>query len=269
MNKIRIDAYGLLEKVRQEKPVIHHLTNWVTIYDCANVVKVLGASPVMAHAKEEVAEMASIASSLVLNIGTLTVDFIEAMKSAAKSANKKGIPVVLDACGCGATELRNRKTAELLEEVRIDIIKGNASEIAKIAGEDVKTKGVDAAKVEKNLIEVARHVAKKYRCTAVITGAEDIITDDKQVFILKNGHPIMASIVGTGCMAASVIGTFATVEKNLALAATSGLVCFEIASECAAKRASGPGTFKEKMYDCLFHLDKATIGTMQKVEACE
>jgi hydroxyethylthiazole kinase len=111
--------YDLLDRVRQQKPVVHHLTNWVTIYDCAQVVKTLGASPVMAHAREEVAEMAQIASALVLNIGTLTVDLVEAMKLAAQSANKKGIPVVLDVCGAGATALRDRKCLELLKEVKI------------------------------------------------------------------------------------------------------------------------------------------------------
>ncbi len=267
MRKIKIDAFALLDKIRKEKPVVHHLTNWVTIYDCANIVKVMGGSPVMAHANEEVAEMAKIASALVLNIGTLTVDFIEAMKIAAKSANEKGIPVVLDACGCGATELRNKKTFELLKDVRIDILRGNASEIAKAAGEDVKTKGVDAAKVEKDLIEVAKHAAKKYKCTVVITGAEDIIADDKQLFIVKNGHEMLTHIVGTGCMATSVIGTFAAVEKNLTYAAAAALACFGIGAECAAKGSPGPGTFKEKLYDCLFHLDKKTIDKMQKVES--
>src|SRR5512137_763845 len=116
-------AYNLLDRVRQQKPLIHHLTNWVTIYDCAQVVKTLGASPVMAHAIEEAAEMTQIASALVLNIGTLTVDFVEGMKLAAKSANKKGIPVILDACGAGATGLRDRKCLELLNEARVDIIK--------------------------------------------------------------------------------------------------------------------------------------------------
>ncbi|MFH1351952.1 MAG: hydroxyethylthiazole kinase, partial [bacterium] len=108
--------YELLEKVRKEKPLVHHLTNWVTIYDCANIVKVFGASPVMAHAKEEVADMASMASALVLNIGTLTGEFIEAMKIAAKAANKKGIPVVLDVCGAGATKFRDEKSLEILNE---------------------------------------------------------------------------------------------------------------------------------------------------------
>ena len=140
-------AYDLLERVRQQQPVVHHLTNWVTIYDCAQVVKSLGASPVMAHAVEEAAEMSQIASALVLNIGTLTVDFVEAMKLAARSANKKGIPVVLDVCGAGATALRDRKCLELINEVRIDVIKGNASEVARVSGESVKTRGVDATEI--------------------------------------------------------------------------------------------------------------------------
>lgn len=266
MKQIRIDAYSLLEKVRTQKPVVHHLTNWVTIYDCANIVKVLGASPVMAHAKEEVAQMAGIASALVLNIGTLTVDFVEAMKLAAKSANEKGIPVILDVCGAGATTLRDEKCFELLDGARIDIVKGNYSEIARVSGENVKTKGVDAAEVEKDMIEVAKYLANKRKCTVVATGKEDIVSDAKKVYVVKNGHPMMTHIVGTGCMAASVVGTFAAVERDLAYAATCGLVCFEIASECAAKNSSGPGAFKEKIFDCIYHLDKKTIDSMQKVE---
>ena len=267
MKKTRIDAYSLLKKIRAEKPVVHHLTNWVTIYDCANIVKALGASPVMAHAKEEVSQMAGIASALVLNIGTLTVDFIEAMKIAARSANRKGIPVVLDVCGAGATELRDKKSFELLDEVRIDIIKGNASEVARIAGEKVKTKGVDAAKVEKNLIHIARDLAVNRKATVVITGKEDIISDSKKLYIVKNGHPMMTHVVGTGCMATSVIGTFAAVEPDLAHAAAAGLVSFEIAAELAAKGSKGPATFKERMFDHLYNLDKKTIDRMENVES--
>ena len=266
MDRVNIDAYALLEKIRETKPVVHHLTNWVTIYDCANIVKVLGASPVMAHAKEEVAEMAKIASSLVLNIGTLTVDFVEAMKIAAKSANEKGIPVVLDACGAGATRLRDEKCLELLAETRIDIIKGNASEIARVSGEDVRTRGVDAAGVNKDLLEIARRLSQKHKCTVVITGKEDIVTDGKKLYLVKNGDPMLTHVVGTGCMAASVIGAFAAVERDFAYAAAAALVCFEIAAECAARKSSGPAIFKEKMFDCIFRLDKKTIDKMQKVE---
>ncbi|MDD5686971.1 MAG: hydroxyethylthiazole kinase [Elusimicrobia bacterium] len=260
-----IEIYSLLEKVRAQKPVVHHLTNWVTIYDCANVVKVFGASPVMAHAKEEVADMAKIASSLVLNIGTLTVDFIDSMKIAAKSANEKGIPVVLDVCGAGATKLRDQKSFELLDEVKINIIKGNSSEVARIAGENVQTKGVDATEVGKNLVELAKHLAKKRNCTVVITGKEDIVTDGKITYIVKNGHQMMANIVGTGCMATSVIGAFAAVEKDLALASVAGLCCFEIAAELAVKSSKGPGSFKEALFDAIFNLDKKTVEKMSKI----
>ncbi len=267
MAKIKIAAFDLLERIREEKPVVHHLTNWVTIYDCANIVKALGGSPVMAHAKEEVAQMAKIASSLVLNIGTLTVDFVEAMKIAALSANEKGIPVVLDVCGAGATQLRDQKSLELLDKVKINIIKGNSSEIARISGASVRTKGVDAIEVEKDMIEVAKKLARDRKCTVVVTGKEDIVASKEISYIIKNGDPLMARVVGTGCMATSVIGAFAAVERNLALASVAGLVCFEIAAECAAKTSLGPGTFKEKLFDCIFHLDKKTINKMQKVEA--
>jgi hydroxyethylthiazole kinase len=266
MKKIKIDAYSLLKKIRAQKPVIHHLTNWVTIYDCANMVKLLGGSPVMAHAQEEVAEMAGIASGLVLNIGTLTPEFVQAMKLAAKSANAKGIPVLLDACGAGATRLRDEKCFELLKEVRIDILKGNASEIARLSGEDIHTKGVDAAVVNSNKISLAQKLGEKLNCTVVITGKEDIVADKKMVYIIKNGDPLMANIVGTGCMAASVIGTFAAVEPKLSLAAVSGLVCFEIAAEIAAKGCRGPGFFKERIFDAIFKLDKKTIERMQRVQ---
>jgi len=266
MHKIKINAYSLLGKIRENKPVVHHLTNWVTIYDCANIVKALGGSPVMAHAKEEAAEMAKISSSLVLNIGTLTPEFVNAMKIAAKSANKKGIPVILDVCGAGATQLRDKKSFELLDETRINIIKGNASEIARISGEAVKTKGVDAAEVSKDMVRIARSLAGSRKCTVVVTGKIDIVTDAKKLYIIKNGHPMMTHVVGTGCMATSCIGAFSAVESDLTYAAASALVCFEVAAECAVKLSAGPGTFKERLFDCIFSLDKNTIDRMQKVE---
>ena len=261
-----MDIYGILEKVRTQKPLVHHLTNWVTIYDCANIVKVLGASPVMAHAKEESGDMAKLGSSLVLNIGTLTPDLIESMKVAAKSANKKGIPVILDVCGAGATPFRDEKSFELLDGVRVDVIKGNASEIARIAGENVQTKGVDSVDVEKDLIDIARQLAKKRNATVVITGKEDIVADKDRHYIVKNGHELMAHVVGTGCMASSVIGTFCAVEKDLAKASAAALACFGIAGELAAKESKGPGSFKESLYDNIYRLDKDTIEKMQRIE---
>ena len=265
MPAIKLKVFPLLEKIRAESPVVHHLTNWVTIYDCAQVVKVLGGSPVMAHAREEVEEMAQIAAALVLNIGTLTVEMVEAMKLAAQSANAKGIPVILDACGAGATTLRDRKVFELLDEVRIALIKGNASEVARISGAAVRTKGVDATEVALDLEEVGQSLASKRHCTVVITGPEDLVVDGSRRLVVKNGHPLMSRVVGTGCMAASVIGTFAAVEPDLTLAATAGLVCFNVAGELAAELSPGPGTFKVKLFDCLDSLDEQILAERRRV----
>jgi hydroxyethylthiazole kinase len=259
-------AYDLLERVRQQQPVVHHLTNWVTIYDCAQVVKCLGASPVMAHAIEEAADMSQIASALVLNIGTLTVEFVEAMKLAARSANKNGIPVILDVCGAGATALRDRKCLELISEVRIDVIKGNASEVARVSGESIKTRGVDATEVGGDLALLAKKLAVQRKATVVITGKVDIATDGKQTYLVQNGHPMMSHIVGTGCMAASVIGAFAAVERDLALAAACALACFGITAEIAAENSSGPVSFKVRLLDCLYNLDRATVDRLQRIE---
>lgn len=258
----------LLLKVRTEKPVVHHLTNWVTIDDCAMIVKAFGASPVMAHAPEEVEEMAGIASSLVLNIGTLTVDFIESMKRAARAANKKGIPVILDVCGAGATSLRDKKCRELLEETHVDIIKGNASEIARIAGEKVSTRGVDSGEVENNLREIALKLSKEKKCTVVVTGKEDIVTDGISNYIIRNGHEMMTHVVGTGCMAASVIGTFAAVSKDRAKAGAFALVCYEIAAEKAAFKSRGPGSFKSVLMDEVYLLEGGEAEKLSKVEIC-
>ncbi len=256
----------LLKKIKKQKPLIHHITNWVTIYDCANIIRAIGALPVMAHAKEEAADMTKIASALVLNIGTLTNELIESMKIAGKVANEKGIPVVLDAVGVGATTFRDDKALELLDDLKIDIIKGNSSEIAKLAGEKAETKGVEATKVEADLIEVAKKLANDRKATVVITGVEDIITNGNELYICKNGHDMMGKFVGTGCMAASVIAAFAAVEKDYAKAAASALVCFGIAGELASRRASGPGSYKEAFYDEIFNLDETDIYDMEKLE---
>ena len=261
-----MSAYEILERIRSEKPVIHHLTNWVTIYDCANIVKALGASPVMAHAREEAGDMANIASALVLNIGTLTADFIESMKIAATSANKKGIPIVLDVCGAGATKFRDDKCFELLDEVKINVIKGNSSEIARIAGENVFTKGVDAADVNGDLVEIAKKLSIERNAVVVITGKEDIVYGKGKGYIVSNGCEMMSRIVGTGCMATSVIGTFCSVWSDLSEASAYGLACYEIAAEIANENASGIGSFKYSFFDSIYNLKKEEIDRRIKIK---
>jgi hydroxyethylthiazole kinase len=261
-----MEVYPILDKIRGNKPLVHHITNWVTIYDCANITRVFGALPVMAHAPEEVEQMTSIAGALVLNIGTLTVDLIDTMIKAAKKANEKDIPVVMDAVGVGATDLRTNKALEILDSVKVDIIKGNSSEIGKLAGAKAETKGVEAANVEGDLTELAKKLANERKATVVITGKEDIITNGSKVYICKNGHDMMGSIVGTGCMLASVIGSFAAVEKDYAKAAAAAVTCFGIAGELAAREARGPGSYKEKFYDEVFELDSDVVEGLKNLE---
>jgi len=262
-----MEISSILSQIKEQKPLVHHITNWVTIYDCANIVRAIGALPVMAHAKEEVEQMTGISSALVLNIGTLTTSLVESMIAAGKKANEKEIPVVLDAVGVGATDLRTNKAKEILEKVKISIVKGNASEIATLAGVKAETKGVEAAKVEANLIELAKKLSNEKELTVVITGKEDIVANKDEVFLVKNGHDMMGNFVGTGCMAASVIGSFAAVEKDYGKAAAAALATFGIAGELASRRHTGPGTFKECLYDEIFNIDEDSIKDMQKIEA--
>jgi hydroxyethylthiazole kinase len=238
----------------------------VTIYDCAQIVKTLGASPVMAHAPEEVADMTRIAAALVLNIGTPTLDFVEAMKTAAASANQKGIPVILDVCGAGATDLRDRMVAGLLDAVKINIIKGNASEIARVSGADIRTKGVDAAEVGVDLEKLAQALALRRQATVVVTGKVDIVAGGQGIYRVKNGDALMTHVVGTGCMAASVIGSFAAVEPDYRKAAACALACYGIAAELAAEKSSGPASFKIALFDSLYNLDQLAVEKMQRIE---
>jgi hydroxyethylthiazole kinase len=220
----------------------------------------------MAHAPEEVDAMTSLGSALVLNIGTLTSDVVESMKLSAKAANRKRIPVVLDVCGAGATPFRDQKCTEILEAAKIDVIKGNSSEIARVAGLAARTKGVDAGAVAADLREVAAGLSAKRNCTVVITGAEDTVVGNGKTFLVRNGHSMMATLVGTGCMAASVIGTFAGASPDaIPEAAAAGLVCYEIAAELAVKKADGPGTFAQHLFDCIAQLDEKQVLAMQQL----
>jgi len=258
------EVYELLDRIKEQKPLIHHITNWVTIYDCANITRAIGALPVMAHAIEESSDMTSIASGLVLNIGTLTPELIESMIIAGKKANQMGIPVLLDAVGAGATALRTDSANKIMNEIKVDIIKGNSAEIAILAGTNAIVKGVEAMGVEGNLINITTGFGRGKNATIVMTGVQDIVSNGKDTYLIDNGHKMMGAIVGTGCMASSVICCFAAVEKDYAFAATSALVCFGIAGELAAKSSKGPGTYKEAFYDEIYNLDKEKITKFER-----
>ncbi len=257
-----------LKTIRETKPLIHQITNWVTIYDCANMTRAIGALPVMAHAPEECADMTKISSALVLNIGTLTVEIIDSMLLSAAAANEKGIPVVLDAVGVGATKFRDEMAAKILDSVHIDVIKGNYSEIAKLAGENAETKGVEATSIDADPGQVAKGLAKSKSCTVVMTGKADVISNGEKTFIVKNGHELMGSIVGTGCIAASIIASFAAVNPDYCDASRDALCYFGVAGELAAEKSSGPGSFKVNLYDEVFNLSDETVKNKMNFEEC-
>ena len=261
-----MNNYEMLNEIKTKQPVIHHMTNWVTIFNCAQAVKSIGASPVMAHALEEAAEMTSISSSLVLNIGTLTKELIEAMLISTKTANEKKIPIVFDACGAGASSLRNSSCLKLITERKIDIVKGNASEIASIAGYDVMTKGVDSSDVEHSLSDIALNLSNKLSSVVVITGKSDYVAANGKVAVIDNGTELMGRVVGTGCIAASMIGCFAAVNRSdLFTASVAALSVWGIAGEKASAKSGGAGSFLLNIFDILSSLSEEDIIKNKKI----
>jgi hydroxyethylthiazole kinase len=237
----------------------------VVMNDTANITLAIGASPVMAHALEEVEEMVKLAGALVLNIGTLTPAQIEAMLRAGKRANELGIPIVLDPVGAGATQLRTQSALQLLRELDIAVVRGNASEVGTLVGVAAETRGVDSISLGEDREVVASQAARTFGCTVAITGAIDVIADGQRLARVENGHPLLATITGSGCMATSLIGAFLAVASDTLLAATAGLVAMGLAGEMAAAKAGGPGTFRSHLLDAVAALDEETIERGQKV----
>ncbi|QCJ42444.1 hydroxyethylthiazole kinase [Bacillus sp. S3] len=236
----------ILEKVREVNPLVHNITNVVVTNFTANGLLALGASPVMANAIEEAADMAKIASSLVLNIGTLNAQTVEAMIAAGKAANVHGVPVIFDPVGAGATPYRTETAHRVMKEVKVAVIRGNAAEIANVVGEKWEIKGVDGGMAKGNITELAIQAAEILQCVVVITGKEDVVTDGTTTYIISNGHPILTKVTGTGCLLTSVIGAFAGVEKDLIQASVAALTCYGVAAEKAANQTAelGPGSFQ-------------------------
>ena len=244
----------LFARVREKRPLVHHITNYVTVNDCANITICAGGAPVMADAPEEAAEMAAVAGALVLNIGTLNAAQIESMILAGRMANERKIPVILDPVGAGATRFRTGSTRRLIDTLEITIIKGNAGEIGVIAGVEAKVRGVDSHGVTGDMVTIARDLANTLGITVAVSGVTDIVTDGQKILLVDNGHPMMGSISGTGCMAASVTGTFAAESHDPVMATAAALAVFGLAGERAAAVARGPFTFKTALFDELANL---------------
>ena len=256
-----------LTAIRERKPLVHQITNYVVMNETANATLALGALPVMAHACEEVEEMAALASALVLNIGTLSPPWVEAMVAAGRAANAAGVPVVLDPVGAGATSYRTETARRLLTEVDVAVVRGNAAEIATLAGRNAEIRGVESIGAGDSAADLASVAAQELDTVVTVTGALDHVSDAEQTFVVANGDPLLATITGSGCMATAVTGCFLAVRPDAPLAAAAeALVAFGVAGEDAARKAKGPGSFHVALYDALYDLDPAKLDGRAKVE---
>jgi hydroxyethylthiazole kinase len=255
-----VNAGDSLRRLRETKPLVHQITNYVVMNETANATLALGALPVMAHAREEVEEMVRIAGALVLNIGTLSPPWVEAMLLAGKAANAAGVPVVLDPVGAGATTYRTETAKQILDEVDVTVLRGNAGEVATLVGVDAEVRGVESIDAGGDAAGLAREAGKRLGLVASVTGATDHVSDGDTVVAIRNGHPLMATITGTGCMSTAMTGCFLAVNRERPFdAATEALVAFGVAGEDAAEGANGPGSFHVALYDALAALDPATL----------
>lgn len=266
--KILDDIVNNLSLVKRESPLIHHITNFVTVNDCANIVLALGGSPVMTDDIREVEDMVSISSALVLNIGAVDPHISEAMLLACKKANEVGIPVVLDPVGVGSTTFRTDFTQKILDEMKVSVICGNMSEIKVLAGVKTQVKGVDSTDTTIGGEEIAEKLALKLGCIVAATGKKDIITSGGETYIIENGHEMMSRVTGTGCMCTSLIGTYSAVSNNLLQSAIAGVLTMGLAGEKSfhsLKKNEGTGTFRVRLIDNVSNLTGEEILQNAKV----
>ena len=265
MNPSTIDAGALwadLQAVRQQSPLVHNITNFVVMNYSANALLAVGASPVMAHAKEEVRDMVGIAQALVLNIGTLEPDWIEAMRLALQAARARGVPVVLDPVGAGATPYRNAAIGELLRSGTPSVVRGNGSEVMSVAGLAAATRGVDSAASSGEALDAARALARDLQSVVCISGADDHVVDaGGRWATLSNGHPWMTKVTGVGCSASALVGAFAAVQPDRWRATVAAMAVLGVVGELAAERTQaaggGVGRLQIELLDGLQLLDEA------------
>ncbi len=268
----------IIENVRKTRPLVHCITNYVTVNDCANMLLASGASPIMADDIAEVEEVTSICGALALNIGTLSERTIASMFRAGKKANELGHPVVLDPVGAGASALRTDTAKSLLSEIRFAVIRGNISEIKTIASGSGTTQGVDAnvsdAVTGGNLdlaVRFAKDLSAREGAVIAITGAIDIVADVKNAYCIKNGHPMMSRITGTGCMLTALLAGFCGANPNDTLDAAAAAVaamglCGEIAYEKTQGTGGGTGSFRMHLLDAMSQMDAKTLNGGLKIE---
>ncbi|MBW1797246.1 MAG: hydroxyethylthiazole kinase [Deltaproteobacteria bacterium] len=252
-----------LDKVRTQHPLVHNITNFVVMNSSANILLAQGAMPVMAHAINEVEHMVSLANALVLNIGTLTDEWVEAMIKAGRMANEKSIPVVLDPVGAGATPLRTEKAKEILHDVRITVLRGNASEINALAVSGGITRGVDSIHQADEVIDSALSLVEEYKLIIGISGKTDFVIDGNEVIKINNGSSLMQKVTGTGCGLSATVGAFLGVEGNPLIATASAFGFYNIAGEIAEKHSTGPGSFNVAFLDALAQISDRDLENLK------
>jgi hydroxyethylthiazole kinase len=262
-----ISAGTTLRTMRERKPLVHQITNYVVMNETANATLALGALPVMAHAREEVEDMARIASALVINIGTLSERWVESMLLAGRAASARPIPVVLDPVGAGATAYRTETARAILDAVSVTVLRGNPGEVATLVGAAAEVRGVESISTAMEPAELAREAARRLGVIASVTGPVDHVSDGERVLAVSNGHALLAAVTGTGCMSSALTGCFLAAKPDAPLqAAAEALAAFGVAAEDAADGAAGPGSFHVRLYDALYALDPETLDTRTRIE---
>lgn len=245
---------SLITKIRLKNPLVQNITNYVVMNNSANALLAIGASPVMAHWKNEMEEMTAIASALVINIGTLDDEWIAGMVAAGIAASRRGTPIILDPVGAGATSQRTAAAWDIINQCHPTIIRGNASEIMALVDANIKSKGVDSSVSSNDAIELAKKLAIDTKSVVVISGEIDYITNGVDTYTVEGGDPIMTSVTGMGCTASAIVGAFAAIESDAMIAATAAMAIMSLAGEKAAKKAAGNGSMQMHFLDELYNL---------------
>lgn len=248
-----------VQRIRAQAPLVLNITNYVVMNTTANALLAIGASPVMAHAIDEAEDMARIAQALVINIGTLSAPWVESMFKAGHVARERGIGIVLDPVGCGATAYRTETSQALVRELRPSVIRGNASEIRALVHSGGNTKGVDSRDDPDAVASDAMELAQAAGCVVSVSGPVDLITDGKRVTRVANGHPLMPRVTGMGCTASAITGAFVAVNSDLFSAAANAMAVMGVTGEIAGAGAAGPGSFQVNFLDALHQLDQAQL----------
>jgi hydroxyethylthiazole kinase len=250
---------GNLDAIRKQSPLVHNITNYVVMNNTANALLSIGASPVMAHALHEVKDMVNIASSLVINMGTLSEEWVESMIIAGLKAQERKIPIVFDPVGAGATPYRTKSALRIIKNCTPNIIRGNASEIMALVNHDMVTKGVDSSVSTNTALDSAKYLAKEHKCVVVISGEIDYITNGEKVESVGFGTDMMEKVTGMGCTATALLGAFAATNSNMFEAAFNGMIVMGITGELATAKAEGPGSMQMHFLDCLYNLSETEI----------